>query len=109
MRWQALGFASLCSALFVAFYFFPGSWCEPRQVKFLGGAFVVVTGALYLWFVDDERRPMAGTLHRILIGTSVGVVVAAIAGGPFELFGLLSICGAVLGYIGFRWLKHVPL
>jgi len=109
MRWLELSCAIVCGALFTAFRFFPGGWCEPLSVRLCAAIFVAVTGAFYLWLVDEERRPKVGSIHRIMVGSSVGLVAAAIVGGPFELFGLLAVSGALLGYIGFRWLKHVPL
>lgn len=109
MHWSELAVAAFGAAVFTAFYFFPGDWCEPMSVRFIVGAFIVITGAFYLWLVDDERRPKASAAHRIIIGSSVGLVVAAVAGGQSDLYGLLAMVGGILGYIGFRWLKHVPL
>lgn len=84
MRWTELGLSALFGALFTAFYFLPGSWCEPAPVLPLAGIFVVAATMFYLNFVDDERRPLVGAWHRIFVG-------------------------AMLGYIGFRCLTHVPL
>ena len=109
MRWSELSLATVFGALFTAFYFLPGSWCDPAPVRPLAGAFVVVTAMFYLHFVDDERRPLVGAWHRILVGSAAGVIVAAISNGSGELYALLALVGAMLGYIGFRWLKHVPL
>ena len=64
---------------------------------------------LYLWFVDDERRPKAGAWHRIIVGAGAGLIVSTIASGPSELYALLGMVGGMAGYIGFRWIKHVPL
>lgn len=109
MHWSELTFAAMGAVFFIAFYFFPGSWCEPISVRFFAGTFVVITSMLYLWFVDDERRPKAGAWHRIIVGAAAGLIVSAIAAGRSELYALLGIVGGMAGYIGFRWLKHVPL
>lgn len=109
MHWSELAFSAIAAAFFIAFRFFPGDWCEPPSIRFFAGAFIVITGMFYLGFVDDERRPKAGAWHRIIVGTSVGLIVAAIAGGTGDLYALLGMVGGMLGYIGFRWLKHVPL
>ena len=109
MHWSALLCAAVTAMAFVAFQFFPGHWCEPVAVRLAAGAFVVITSMLYLWFVDDARRPKAGAWHRILVGSIAGVVVSAIAGGPAVLYALLALVGGITGYVGFRWLKHVPL
>lgn len=109
MRWAELGLATILGALFTAFHFFPSSWCDPAPVRPLAGIFVVVTTMLYLYFVDDERRPIVGACHRILVGSAAGFVVAAISGGSGELYPALALVGALLGFIGFRWLKYVPL
>jgi len=84
MRWAEFALATVFGALFTAFYFLTGSWFQPAPVRPLAGVLVVVATMFYLYFVDDERRPMAGTLHRMLVG-------------------------AMHGYVGFRWLKHVSL
>jgi hypothetical protein len=101
--------AAVFGAAFTAFRLFPGSWCEPFPVRLVAGVFVVATAMLYLWFVDDKRRPKAGAVHRVLVGGSAGLIVAAIANGTSELYALLALVGTIAGYIGFRWLKHVPL
>jgi hypothetical protein len=108
MHWLELSIAVVFAALFTGFQFFPGGWCEPLSVKLVAGVFVVVSAMLYLWFVDDERRPKAGARHRLVVGGSTGLIVAAIAGGQFELHALLALIGVASGYVGFRWLKHVP-
>ena len=109
MHWSALLCAAVTAMAFVAFQFFPGRWCEPVSVRLAVGAFVVITSMLYLWFVDDARRPKARAWHRVLVGCVAGVVVSAIAGGPAVLYALLALVGGMAGYVGFRWLKHVPL
>lgn len=109
MRWPEVALAAIFGALFTAFYFLPGSWCDPAPVRPLAGIFIVVATMFYLYFVDDERRPLVGTWHRILVGSVAGVIVAAISSGSSELHVLLALVGAMLGYVGFRWLKHVPL
>jgi len=109
MRWAELALVTVLGALFTAFYFLPGSWCEPAPVRPLAEILVVVTTMFYLHFVDDERRPTVGALHRMFVGSAAGVIVAAISSGSGELFALLALVGAMLGYVGFRWLKHVPL
>lgn len=109
MRWFELALAMVLGATFTAFHFLPGPWCEPAAVRPLAGIFVVVGTMFYLYLVDDERRPVLGVWHGILFGAVAGVVVAAIASGAGELYALLVFVGAMLGWIGFRWLKHVPL
>jgi hypothetical protein len=108
MRWIEFAFAAISSALFIAFHFLPGSWCGPAPVRPLAGVFIIVTAMLYLNFVDDERRTKVGSWHRILVGSTTGVIVAVISHGSAELYVLLALVGAMLGYVGFRWLKHVP-
>lgn len=108
MRWVDLALAAIFGALFTAFQFLPGTWCDPAPVRPLAGIFVVVTTVLYLYFVDDTRHPV-GAWHRIAVGASAGLVVAAISNGVIELYPLLLLVGAMLGYVGFRWLKHVPI
>lgn len=109
MVWFELTLAFVFASLFMAFHFLSGSWCEPVSVKLVAGAFVVVAGMFYLWLVDDEHRPKVGALHRIIVGGAVGLVVAAIAQGSTELYVLLMLVGVMLGYIGCRWVKHVPM
>ncbi|TXI91250.1 MAG: hypothetical protein E6Q34_07495 [Burkholderiaceae bacterium] len=108
MRWFEFAFAMVYGLLFTAFHFLPGSWCEPLPIRVLAGVFVVATTAVYLFLVDDERRPLVGAWHRIFVGVVTGNVVAAISGSSGELYFLLTLVGAMLGFIGFRWLKHVP-
>ncbi len=109
MRRAELGLAAILGALFTAFNFLPGSWSDPAPVRLLAGIFVVVATMFYLHLVDDDRRPLVGAWHRILVGSAAGITVAAIAGASVALYVLLALVGAVLGYIGFRWLKHLPL
>ena len=109
MRWTELGLSALWGSLFTAFYFLTGSWCEPAPVCPLSGIFVVAATMFYLNFVDDERRPLVGAWRRIFVGATAGIIVAAISSGSGELYALLALGGAMLGYIGFRWLTHVPL
>lgn len=109
MHRAELGLAAILGALFTAFNFLPGSWSDPTPVRLLAGIFVVVATMFYLHLVDDDRRPLVGAWHRILVGSAAGITVAAIAGASVALYGLLALVGAVLGYIGFRWLKHLPL
>ena len=109
MHWIALAYAAGVAAVFVLFQFFPGYWCEPVSVRLGAGLFVVIICALYLWLVDDERRPKAGAWHRILVGATAWLLLALIAGGPPELYPLLGLLGGVAGYLGFRWLRHLPL
>lgn len=109
VRWLELLLAAIFGALFTAFQFLSGQWCEPTLVRPVAGIFVVLTAVLYLYFVDDERRPLVGVWHRMLFGAAAGFVVAAISNGPSELYALLTLVGAMLGYVGFRWLKHVPI
>lgn len=104
-----LAIAIALGALFTAFRVFPSGWCEPLPVRLIAGVFVVATTALYLFLVDDERKPKAGSVHGVLVGCAAGLVVAAIENGTVELYALLGLVGIILGYVGFRWLKHVPL
>nr|WP_315485665.1 hypothetical protein [uncultured Undibacterium sp.] len=109
MRWFELTIATVFGALFIAFHFLSGPWCDPAPVRPLAGIFVVVVTMFYLHLVDDERRPLVGAWHRICVGAVAGVNVAAIASGSGAMYVLLAFVGAMLGFIGFRWLKHVPL
>lgn len=109
MNWSMLGISAIFGAVFTAFHVFPARWCEPFPVRLAAGIFVVATAMSYLCFVDDERRPKAGALHRMLVGGSTGFVVAAIANGGGELYALLGLVGVMSGYVGFRWLKRVPI
>nr|WP_314861975.1 hypothetical protein [uncultured Undibacterium sp.] len=109
MRWFELTIATVFGALFIAFHFLSGPRCDPAPVRPLAGIFVVVVTMFYLHLVDDERRPLVGTWYRICVGSVAGVIVAAIASGTGELYALLAFVGALLGFIGFRWLKHFPL
>jgi hypothetical protein len=109
MHWLELSIAAIFAALFTAFRILPGEWCEPVSVRLVAGVFAVATAMLYLWLVDDERRPKAGAVHRMLVGGLTGLVVSAIAAGGGELYALLGLLGAMSGYFGFRWLKHVPI
>ncbi|MFZ6800499.1 hypothetical protein [Undibacterium sp. Di24W] len=108
MRWFELALATVLGAIFTAFHFLPGPWCDPAPVRPLAGIFVVVLTMFYLYLVDDERRPLVGVWHRIGVGSVACVIVAAIASGSCELYALFAFVGALLGLIGFRWLKHVP-
>nr|WP_315467376.1 hypothetical protein [uncultured Undibacterium sp.] len=108
MRWFELTLVTVMGAIFTAFHFLPGPWCDPAPVRPLAGIFVVVVTMLYLYLVDDERRPLVGAWHRIGAGSVAGLILAAIASGSGELYALLAFVGALLGFIGFRWLKHVP-
>ena len=60
MRWAEFALALVFGALFTAFYFLPRSWFQPAPVRPRAGVLVVVATMFYLYFVDDERRPMAG-------------------------------------------------
>lgn len=108
MRWFELALATMFGALFTAFHFLPGPWCDPAPVRPIAGIFVLVVTMFYLHLVDDERRPVVGAWHRIGVGAVAGVVLTAISGGSGELYILLAFIGAILGFIGFRWLKHIP-
>ena len=46
------------------------------------------------------------TMH---IHVALMPLLALIAGGPPELYPLLGLLGGVAGYLGFRWLRHLPL
>ena len=109
MRWAEFALALVFGALSTAFYFLPRSWFQPAPVRPRAGVLVVVATMFYLHFVDDGRRPLAGTLQRMLVGSAVGVIVAAISSGSGALFALLALVGAMHGYVGFRWLKLVSL
>jgi drug/metabolite transporter superfamily protein YnfA len=109
MRWFALFVAAVCGVAFVAFYLLPGRWSEPLPIRLFAGVFIVVTAMVYLWFVEEERPLRVGPWHRGLVGALAGIAVAAIGSGSGELFALLALVGAASGFIGFRWLKHVPL
>jgi len=104
-----LAIAVVFGALFTAFYVLPGAWCEPAAVRLLAGSFVLATAVFYLYAVEDNRRVKVGAWHRIAVGAAAGAVTAAISQGAGELYVLLILVGAMLGYVGFRWLKHVPL
>ena len=108
-HWSALLMASATASALSAYWIFPGDWCNSFSVRTAFGFFVCITSVLYIWFVDDERRPLAGTAHRVLVGGLTGIVLAVIAGGPSVLYALLVLVGAMLGYVGFRWLKHLPI
>lgn len=101
--------AAIFGAIFTAFHLLPAEWCEPLSVRLAAGVFVVATAAFYLAFVDEERRPKGGAWHRITVGAIAGCIVAAISNGAMDLYALLALVGAMLGYVGFRWLKHVPM
>lgn len=109
MRWPELGFAVLTAVMVIAFRVSPTEFTSLSQVRLLAGALIVLTAMFYLYFVDDKRKPLAGAGHRVVVGSTTGFVIALLVGGTFELYGLLVLVGALLGYIGFRWLKHVPL
>ena len=109
MHWFEFAIAVVFGILFTAFRVFPGAWCEPISVRIVAGVFVVATGMVYLFLVDDERRPKASALHRMTVGSASALIVAAIANGSSALYALLGLIGAMAGYVGFRWLKHVPL
>ena len=104
-----LAIAAVFGALFTAFYVVPGAWSEPTSVRLIAGSFVLATVVFYLYAVEDNRRVKVGAWHRIAVGGAAGAVIAAISQGGGELYVLLSLIGAMLGYVGFRWLKHVPL
>lgn len=108
MRWPELGFAVVVAVVFVLFHFgIPADLENIRQIRILSGIVLVVSAALYLHLVDDERRPKVNSLHRMIVGCVTGLLVALIAQGSFELYALLGLVGLMLGYIGFRWLKHL--
>jgi hypothetical protein len=109
MGWFALGLAAAMAAFFVAFQFLPGAWCEPLSVRVMAGLFIVLTAAFYLRLVDTDRGAKPGALHRMLVGGSAGLVVAAIAAGSGELHAALAIIGALLGLGGMRWIDHLRL
>jgi len=109
MHWFKLILSTVFGALFTAFHFLPGSWCDPAPVRPFAGICVVVVTMSYLHLVDDERRPLVGVWHRIIVGSVAGVIVAAIASGSGAMYVLLAFVGAMLGFIGFRWLRHVPI
>lgn len=108
-HWSALVMASATASALSAYWIFPGDWCDSFSARTAFGIFVCITSMLYIWFVDDERRPLAGTAHRLLVGGLTGFVLAVIVGGPDVLYALLVLVGAMLGYVGFRWLKHLPI
>lgn len=109
MRWFELAIAAIFASLFTASHLLPVAWCEPFPVRLFAGIFAVVTGAMYLCLVDDERRPRADAMHRMVVGAGTGVVVATISRGDLELHVLLALAGAMAGWIGFRWFRHVSL
>ena len=74
MRWFELALATIFGALFTAFHFLPGSWCDPTPVRPIAGIFVLVVTMFYLYLVDDERRPVVGAWHRIGVGAVAGVL-----------------------------------
>ena len=73
------------------------------KIRIIFASFVTIVAILYLWIVDDKRRPLASTWHRIRVGVGAGITVAAICNGPIELYILLVIIGAILGYFGCQW------
>jgi hypothetical protein len=55
MRWIELALATVMGAIFTAFHFLLGPWCDPAPVRPLAGIFVVMVTMFYLP-LDDERR-----------------------------------------------------
>ena len=107
MRWPEFSAALLTSAIALAFHVVPGAWCESPNVRGIAAIFVFLVLATYLVFVDDERRPKVGALHRIVFGAVCGVAIASIYSSPFAGFALGALVGGTLGYIGIHWAKYV--
>ena len=107
MRWPEFVSALLTSAIALAFYVVPGAWCESPNVRGVAAIFVFLVLVAYLAFVDDERRPKVGALHRIVFGAVCGVAIASIYSSPSAGFALGALVGGTLGYIGIHWAKYV--
>jgi hypothetical protein len=107
MRWLEFAAALLTSAIAVACYVLPGAWSESPNVRGVAAIFVFLVLVAYLVFVDDERHPKVGALHRIVFGTFCGLAIASIYSSPSAGLALGALVGGTLGYIGIHWAKYV--
>ncbi len=107
MRWIEFAAALLTSAIAVACYVLPDTWSESPNVRGVAAIFVFLVLVAYLAFVDDERRPKVGALHRIVFGAVCGIAIASIYSSPSAGFALGALVGGILGYIGIHWAKYV--
>jgi hypothetical protein len=107
MHWPAFAAALLTSAIALVFHVVPGAWCESPNVRGVAAIFVFLVLVAYLVFVDDERRPKVGALHRIVFGAVCGVAIASIYSSSSAGFALGALAGGTLGYIGIHWAKYV--
>ena len=107
MRWLDFSAALLVSAIALAPYVVSGVWGESFNVRGAAAIFVFLVFVAYLVFVDSERRPKAGTLHRIVFGAVCGMAIASIYSSPSAGFALGALVGGTLGYIGIYWAKYV--
>ncbi len=107
MRWIEFAAALLTSAIAVACYVLSSAWSESPNVRGVAAIFVFLVLVAYLVFVDDERHPKVGALHRIVFGGFCGLAIASIFSSPSAGFVLGALIGGTLGYIGIHWAKYV--
>jgi len=85
----------------------PGGW--PSMVTWLLAVLIfgVFVGVIVVTETDRDCRGPRGTRLRVLTGAMSLMAMALVLGGSFELAALGALVGAMLGYVGIHWLRHV--
>lgn len=85
----------------------PGGW--PALVTWLLAVLIfgVFVGVIVVTETDRDCRGPRGTRLRVLTGAMSLTAMALALGGSFELAALGALVGAMLGYVGVHWLRHV--
>ena len=100
MRCIEFGFALLLSGIYIALQVIPHGWRESSSVQCGAAIFVFLVCAGYLVLVDDERKPKAGTTHRLIFGVFCGLTIAGIYNSQANGYALGALMCCILGNVG---------
>jgi hypothetical protein len=71
------------------------------------GCFGFLLGGIYAFDPESELKIRPSSTGRIAFGVTASLILSALWRWPLEGVALAGLIGAVLGYAGMAWAKHV--
>jgi hypothetical protein len=104
-------FFAVVAAIAALSYSLPsgGNWRDLVRWLASFGCFGFLFGGVYAFDPESELKIRSSVLGRTTFGIVAAILLSALWHWPVEGAALAALGGAVLGYLGMLWARHVPL